>query len=398
MIAIQKIGKSFMGALNYNLKKLNLPDKNIRGELLASNFMSIDSRVISKEISMVRSLRPNLNRYAYHTSLNFPNEDQAQLSNDKLLAIALDYLQANGFANNQYMIFRHHDSNHPHLHLLVNRISFDGTVVSDSNNYRKSEKILRELEYRYNLISVEQSNFRTIEQNSRVTKEQDNNRIEYQNNRGTIERNNNISRRRPTRNEVGMMIRTGKASNKMLLQELILELIQRQPKSIAEFIRHGEKFGISFLFNQASTGRVSGITYFFKDFRAKGQGLGNQFKWAELIRKIPFDPQIDSSVIAEANSRTMAKFGLTAKSEVQDSFANIAERNINSKGGELNLSEDPEQSKAMIVEAELQAADTYDVANTYTGDIDIQISDDIDDEAIHGRNRHRKRQARTNRR
>ncbi len=387
-----------MGALNYNLKKLYLPDKRIRGELLASNFMSIDSRVISKEIGMVRSLRPNLNRYAYHTSLNFPNEDQAQLSNGKLLAIALDYLQANGFTNNQYMIFRHHDSNHPHLHLLVNRISFDGTVVSDSNNYRKSEKILRELEYRYNLISVEQSNFRTIEQNSRVTKEQDNNRIKYQNNRGTIERNNNISRRRPTRNEVGMMIRTGKASNKMLLQELILKLIQQQPKSIAEFIRNGEKFGISFLFNQASTGRVSGITYFFKDFRAKGQGLGNQFKWAELIRKIPFDPRIDSAAIAEANSRTIAKFGLTPNTILLDSINEAEGQNINSKAADSNMFEAEGQSASKQMETGSQTGDLYDHSDAYNRGIDIQITDDIDDEAILGRNRHRKKMPRTNRR
>ncbi len=387
-----------MGALNYNLKKLNLPDKRIRGELLASNFMSIDSRVISKEIGMVRSLRPNLNRYVYHTSLNFPNEDQSQLSNDKLLAIALDYLQANGFTNNQYMIFRHHDACHPHLHLLVNRISFDGTVVSDSNNYRKSEKILRELEYRYNLISVEQSNFRTIEQNSRITKEQNSIGTKYQKNLGTVERNNNISRRRPTRNEVGMMIRTGKASNKLLLQELILELIRQQPKSIAEFIRNGEKFGISFLFNQASTGRVSGITYFFKDFRAKGQGLGNQFKWAELIRKVPFDPQIDSAAIAEANNRTMGKFGLTPNTIIPDSINEAEGHNVNSEAVGSIMFEAEGLSESKQIGTDSQTVDLYDQSDANSRSIDIQIADDIDDEAVLGRNRHRKKMARTNRR
>jgi hypothetical protein len=417
MIAIQKIGKSFMGALNYNLKKLYLPDKRIRGELLASNFMSIDTHVISKEIDMVRSLRPNLNRYAYHTSLNFPNEDQAQLSNDKLLAIALDYLHANGFTNNQYLIFRHHDSNHPHLHILVNRISFDGTVVSDSNNYRKSEKVLRELEHRYNLIAVEQSNFITIEQNNGVTKKLDIIRTKYQDNRGTIERSNNISRRRPTRNEVGMMIRTGKASNKLLLQELILELIQQKPVSIADFIRQGEKFGIYFLFNQATTGRVSGITYFFKDFRSKGQGLGNQFKWAELIGKVNYEQIRDSATIELANSRTRTKYGDFTKSNLPTT----AEKSNNGQGIENLythsagcLYDDKERSvtfdEAMTEssaggEEPLKSDHGVDFwadssARNTNGGFDnlysIQISDDVDDESIHGRNRRRKKQARTN--
>ena len=119
MIASQKIGKSFMGALNYNLKKLFLADKDRRAELLSTNFSSTDIKGIAREIEMVRSLRPNLSRYVYHTSLNFPKEEQAQLSKGKLLAISRDYLEAMGFSNNQYLIFLHHDAEHPHLHLLL---------------------------------------------------------------------------------------------------------------------------------------------------------------------------------------------------------------------------------------------------------------------------------------
>ena len=40
------------------------------------------------------------------------------------------------------------------LHILVNRIGFDGTVVSDSNDYARSEKVLRALEKKYNLTEV----------------------------------------------------------------------------------------------------------------------------------------------------------------------------------------------------------------------------------------------------
>jgi hypothetical protein len=40
---------------------------------------------------------------------------------------------------------------------LVNRIGFDGSVVSDSNNYKKSEAVIRKLEKQYNLLTVEPS-------------------------------------------------------------------------------------------------------------------------------------------------------------------------------------------------------------------------------------------------
>jgi hypothetical protein len=154
MIASQKIGKSFMGALNYNLRKVNHPDASKRAKLLDTNFDCTTLSEVKKEVDLLRELRPNLSRYVYHTSLNFAMEDMVVLSNEKLLAIAHDYLEANGFDNNQYFIFRHFDAGHPHLHLLVNRIRFDGSVVSDSNNYKKSEDILRELESRYKLTTV----------------------------------------------------------------------------------------------------------------------------------------------------------------------------------------------------------------------------------------------------
>ena len=54
----------------------------------------------------------------------------------------------------KYIMFRHEDAGHPHFHILVNRIGYDGSVVSDSNDYARSEKVLRDLERKYNLTQV----------------------------------------------------------------------------------------------------------------------------------------------------------------------------------------------------------------------------------------------------
>jgi len=275
MIASQKIGKSFMGALNYNLKKLNHADPKQRAELLETNFTSLDKDMIKREIDIVREQRPNLNRYVYHTSLNFHKEDN--LSNERLLEIAHQYLQANGFTNNQYFIFRHHDADHPHLHLLLNRIMFDGQVVSDSNNYKRSESILRNIEKQFNLTRVQSSQATPL--------------------------------RAANKDELEMVIRTGMPSEKMLIQEIIKNLLNQKNLTLSEFIKKGEQAGISFLFNQASTGRVSGITYFHEGFKITGQALGNRFKWAEILKNISYEQVRDSKAISEANSRTRNTYG-----------------------------------------------------------------------------------------
>lgn len=174
-----------MGALNYNLRKMEHPEHSRRAELLSTNFTSLDKAQIAREVELVKTLRPGLNRYVYHTSLNFHKDDQ--LDNSTLLKIAQDYLAANGFTENQYFIFRHNDADHPHLHLLVNRITFDGKVVSDSNNFKRSEQVLRTIERQYNLVQVNQSK--------------------------------NSPLRAASKDELEMVIRTGTPSDKMLLQD-----------------------------------------------------------------------------------------------------------------------------------------------------------------------------------
>jgi hypothetical protein len=76
-----------------------------------------------------------------------------------------------------------------------------------------------------------------------------------------------------------------------------------------EFITNLEKKNINVLFNQASTGRVSGITYLIPGFKIRGQTLGNQFKFGSIIKQITYEQSRDGQAISQANSRTRTKFG-----------------------------------------------------------------------------------------
>lgn len=86
-----------------------------------------------------------------HISLNFdPSE---QLSEAKLKAIASDYLERIGFAEQPYLLYQHLDSGHPHLHLVATNIKPDGSRISLHNlGKNESEKARRELEKTYGLV------------------------------------------------------------------------------------------------------------------------------------------------------------------------------------------------------------------------------------------------------
>ncbi len=260
-------GKGFKGALRYNLEKV---DKGL-AEVLDHSFVTVSEKSILKEIQMIKVLRPNLQKFFYHTSINFPPSED--LTDERMTQIGKDYLQESGFTQNQYIMFRHHDADHPHLHILVNRINYDGKVLSDSNDFARCEKILRDLEKKYNLtevISSKQAHERAI-----------------------------------TKDELEMMKRTNTPSHKMALQVLIKDTINSHKKlTCSEFIQALEKKGINLLFNQASTGFVSGISYSYEGMIITGAKLGNDYKWASIKNTIDYEQERDRAAIHQTNGRT----------------------------------------------------------------------------------------------
>jgi hypothetical protein len=267
MTADQVKGKSFRGALNYNLQKV---EKGI-AKWLDTSFAHATERAIMEEVRMIRVMRPNLAKYFYHTSVNFPPEEN--LSDERMKTIAKEYLEGMGFDQHQFAIFRHFDADHPHFHILVNRIGYDGSVVVDSQDYKRSERVLRKLEKQYGLTKV-------------ISSKQ-------------------AQERAMTKNELEMIKRTDEPSFKLKLQITIKAILDKKPTA-GQFINLLEAKGINVLFNQASTGFVSGISYGYNGMQFKGAHLGNAYKWQAIKNGIGYEQERDRKAIYEANVRTRA--------------------------------------------------------------------------------------------
>jgi hypothetical protein len=64
-----------------------------------------------------------------------------------------------------------------------------------------------------------------------------------------------------------------------------------------EFISKLSAKGVDVLFNQASTGYVSGISYGYKGMIVKGAKPGNDFKWSAIKNKIDYEQERDRTTI-----------------------------------------------------------------------------------------------------
>ena len=147
MIAKIHSGQGFAGLVDYANDI-----KNKKADIIASEGADLTSnKSITASFSLQAKSRPSLKNFVGHISLSFAPEDAPKLSNRLMADIAKEYLQRMGIVNTQYIISRHHDKPHPHVHIVYNRVDNDGNAISGDQNFRKSARITQELTRGYGL-------------------------------------------------------------------------------------------------------------------------------------------------------------------------------------------------------------------------------------------------------
>lgn len=155
MVAKITTPKRIEAALNYNEKKVQ---KGIAVCLHAANYLkeANDLNFYQKLAGFERltSLNERATTKTLHVSLNFdPSE---KLNEDKLLKIASDYMLKIGFAEQPYLVYKHEDAGHPHIHIVSTTIKADGSRINMHNIGRnQSEKARKVIEQQYGLVKAE---------------------------------------------------------------------------------------------------------------------------------------------------------------------------------------------------------------------------------------------------
>ena len=87
------------------------------------------------------SMNPKVTRPVGHIALSFSKKDLPCLNNDVMARITREYMERMGIKDTQYIIGRHFDKEHPHVHIAFNRIDNNGKTISDRNDRFRSERI-----------------------------------------------------------------------------------------------------------------------------------------------------------------------------------------------------------------------------------------------------------------
>ena len=146
MIAKIVKGSSFRGVVSYIL------DKEKDAKILVCDGLFAENRnTIAMSFEAQSRMNPMVTKPVGHISLAFHKEDEHRLTDRAMAGMALEYMKEIGIKDTQVLIVRHFDKEHPHVHIVFNRIANDGRTISDRNERIRSARICKELTKKYGL-------------------------------------------------------------------------------------------------------------------------------------------------------------------------------------------------------------------------------------------------------
>lgn len=141
-------GKSFKGLCEYLCK-----ERTRSLVLEAEGVRDYDYKLMALDFEAQRRLNPNLKSPVLHIILSYyPGE---KISDALMVKIAKEYLEKLAIKDTQYAIVKHSDRDHPHTHIIVNRVDNNGKAIKDNWIGLRGKKIAQQLTIKHELIQAQ---------------------------------------------------------------------------------------------------------------------------------------------------------------------------------------------------------------------------------------------------
>ena len=189
---------------------------------------------------MQTGMNPDLKKPVGHIALSYSAVDAPKLTDEKMIQLAQEYMREMKIIDTQYIIVRHQDREHPHVHIVFNRIDNNGKTISDRNDMYRNEQVCKKLKAKHGLYFAKGKE--QVKQHR--LKEPDKSKYEIYN---------------AVKNEIG------KSKNWQQLQKRLAE------KGITIQFKH-----------KGQTSEIQGISFSKGDYTFKGSEIDRTFSFSKL--------------------------------------------------------------------------------------------------------------------
>lgn len=277
MKGMQKIrrGKSFVGVVLYALK----PGLHHNSDpiVIGGNMLSDSALGLISEFNATEKLRPDVQKPVWHNSLRLPASES--LTTEQWVTFADDYMARMGFSGTHLRCYvLHDDAAGQHIHIVASRIDLNGgKLYLGRNENLISTRIINELEISHALT---------------VTR--------------TAVSPGQPKKKRVSRNEKMLAERTGKPSPREALQEIIDKSLADKP-DLLTFVNRLEDSEVGWTANVASTGKMNGFSFSYRDIAFKASQLGKSYGWKSLQEKLRFNPETDTAYLLSLRAQATSE-------------------------------------------------------------------------------------------
>ncbi|ECC2979444.1 relaxase/mobilization nuclease domain-containing protein, partial [Salmonella enterica subsp. enterica] len=262
MKGMQKIkrGKSFAGVVRYVLQ----PGAHHKSApvVIGGNMLSGSALELISEFNGTKQLRPDVQKPVWHNSLRLPSGES--LTAEQWSSIANDYMKRLGFSDTHLRCYvLHDDPAGQHIHIIASRIDLNGgKLYLGRNENLISTQIISKLEVAHGLTVTKTAPSIAPKQ---------------------------PKRRKVSRNEQMLSERTGLPSPKEDLQQILDKSLADTP-DLFTLIKRLEEAEVGWTANIASTGKMNGFSFEYRDIAFKASQLGKGYSWANLQKQLNYNP------------------------------------------------------------------------------------------------------------
>lgn len=219
-------------AINYAMEKkgaVEISRNKVAGE---------NGKEIAKEFRVFQNLNARCQRNTISLVLSPSIQVGTQLTNEDFKNLSDDFLTRMNLNENQSITFLHHDEDHLHLHIFVNRIDYNGRAYKDHFISKKAQRIAESM--------AKARGFKTAKE---IQKEK----------------------------ERRLSLQVKNAHHKVLPQN---------PNNIFEYADLMKSQGIELHLKQASNGKVVGTKFHIGEESIKGSAVDRSFSAVKLQKTI----------------------------------------------------------------------------------------------------------------